>query len=126
MVFESLERHGADVAVVAALAALGPDVGAEASYIDENGTRNQYWIVTSIGILWVTAERVGGADRATADLTPWSEVREPELRLEVLTSQHGSPTRTWTFGLQSPRFHATASSERLLAFARAVIAHAQR
>ncbi len=134
---QTMKRDWEESAREAALAALGGDVVVEAAYVVANGedddvrSRTTYWAATTVGLLCISATWTrDGLYRTLVDLTAWPDVRDPELRIEMLTSPEGAPTFSRTFRMQIPRFYAdetgvpTSHPEwQLVPFARAVLRH---
>jgi hypothetical protein len=100
----------------AALAETLSAVNAEvvAAYSPEDGfrredSRRDYWLATDVGLAILVIRRVDGQVKAIADWTAWPDVRDPEIRTDVILFEEGKH-RTVHLTVQLPRIDLESGS----------------
>jgi hypothetical protein len=100
----------------AALAETLNAVGAEliAAYCPRDGfsseaSRRDYWLATDLGLAILVIRRVDEQTKAIADWTAWSDVRDPEIRTDIIVFKEGNH-RALHLTVQLPRIDLESGS----------------
>jgi hypothetical protein len=98
-----------DAALAETLSTVGAQIVADYCPDTTNGTRRDYWLATDVGLAILVIRRADGQTKAIADWTAWPDVRDPEIRTNVIVFAEGTH-RTVRLTVQLPRIDLESGS----------------